>query len=133
MAVIGTWGGLVFGVSRNQIKTFNDLKWDISAKYATHDRHLKAALLEFTGTDLEEISFSMLFSVFLGTEPLTEINNLAAKVRAGTVDRLVIGSNPYGQSRWVIDKISNQLDKYDGKGNLWAAKVGITMKSYADR
>ena len=50
MAIVGTWGDIVFSVSRRQIKTFDGLKWDSGAKYATHDRHLKDPLLEITGT-----------------------------------------------------------------------------------
>ena len=62
MAVVGTWGDIVFSVSRRQIKTFDGLKWDSGAKYATHDRHLKEPLLEFTGTEVESMSFTMFFS-----------------------------------------------------------------------
>ena len=65
MAVIGTWGDITFAVSRNQIKTFDGLKWDSGAKYSTHDRHLKEPLLEFTGTDVESMTFTMFFSAFL--------------------------------------------------------------------
>ena len=39
MAKIGTFGGLSFVVSSNKVSTFDDLKWDTSAAYATHDRN----------------------------------------------------------------------------------------------
>lgn len=67
MAVIGTWGDITFAVSRNQIKTFDGLEWDSGAKYSTHDRHLKEPLLEFTGTDVESMTFS---SAFQSCSPL---------------------------------------------------------------
>lgn len=53
MAEIGSWGTFTFYVSRSSIKTFDDLKWESSVKYATHERHLKEPLLEFTGQDVE--------------------------------------------------------------------------------
>ena len=64
MALIGSWGDFTFEVSRESVKTFTGLKWDSSVKYATHDRHLKEPLLEFTGKDVESMSFSMLFTIF---------------------------------------------------------------------
>lgn len=133
MAVIGTWGDLVFSVSRNKIKTFDGLKWDVSAKYATHDRHLKDPLLEYIGTDVETITLPMTFSVFLGVNPMKEITALTKAVRAGTVARLVIGPKAYGKNKWVATKISNQLDRYDNRGNLLVAKVNVTMQSYSAR
>ena len=133
MAVIGTWGDITFAVSRNQIKTFDGLKWDSGAKYSTHDRHLKEPLLEFTGTDVESMTFTMFFSAFLGVNPIAEVSKLLKAMRRGEVHRLVIGPKAYGTNNWVITKLSNSLPRYDNRGNLLVAKVSVTMKSYSGR
>ena len=133
MAVIGTWGDITFAVSRNQIKTFDGLKWDSGAKYSTHDRHLKEPLLEFTGTDVESMTFTMFFSAFLGVNPIAEGSKLLKAMRRGEVHRLVIGPKAYGTNKWVITKLSNSLPRYDNRGNLLVAKVSVTMKSYSGR
>ena len=133
MALIGSWGDFTFAVSRESVKTFTGLKWDSSVKYATHDRHLKEPLLEFTGKDVESMSFSMLFTIFLGVNPIKEIAKLLQAMRRGEVHRLVIGPKAYGTSKWVITKVSSSLDKYDSKGNLLSSKVSVTMKSYSSR
>jgi len=133
MAVIGTWGDITFAVSRNQIKTFDGLKWDSGAKYSTHDRHLKEPLLEFTGTDVESMTFTMFFSAFLGVNPIAEVSKLLKAMRRGEVHRLVIGPKAYGTNKWVITKLSNSLNRYDNRGNLLVAKVSVTMKSYSGR
>lgn len=133
MAVIGTLGDIVFSVSRDQVKTFDGLKWDSSAKYATHERHLKDTLLEFTGTEADSISFNMQFSVFLGVNPMQEITKLLKAQRTGKIMRLVIGSKAYGRNKWVIEKLSNDLEKFDNKGNLLIAKVSISLREYAGR
>lgn len=133
MAVIGTWGDITFAVSRNQIKTFDGLKWDSGAKYSTHDRHLKEPLLEFTGTDVESMTFTMFFSAFLGVNPIAEVSKMLKAMRRGEVHRLVIGPKAYGTNKWVITKLSNSLNRYDNRGNLLVAKVSVTMKSYSDR
>ena len=133
MALIGSWGDFTFEVSRGSVKTFTGLKWDSSVKYATHDRHLKEPLLEFTGKDVESMSFSMLFTIFLGVNPIKEVANLLQAMRRGEVHRLVIGPKAYGTSKWVITKVPSSLDKYDNKGNLLSSKVSVTMKSYSSR
>lgn len=133
MAVIGTWGDITFAVSRNQIKTFDGLKWDSGAKYSTHDRHLKEPLLEFTGTDVESMTFTMFFSAFLGVNPIAEVSKMLKAMRRGEVHRLVIGPKAYGTNKWVITKLSNSMNRYDNRGNLLVAKVSVTMKSYSGR
>ncbi len=131
MAVIGTWGSLVFSVKQDEIKTFDKLKWEVGAKYTTHTRHLQAPLLEFTGTDVESISFSMFLSISFGINPRTDINKLVKSVQEGEYHRLVLGTDNYG--KWVIEKISTTMEQVDNYGNLIAATVSVTMKSYAER
>lgn len=133
MATIGTLGDIVFSVSRSKVSTFDGMKWDSSAKYATHDRHLKDVLLEYTGTDADKISFSMYFSAFLGINPIEEITKLLKAERSGQVMRLVIGSRIYGKNKWVIDKTSKDLERFDNKGNLLIAKVNVSLIAYAER
>lgn len=133
MAVIGTLGDIVFSVSRNQVNTFDNLKWDSSAKYASHERHLQETLLEFVGTDNDTITFSMYFSVFLGINPMNEIIKLLNAERSGKIMRLVIGQKAYGRNKWVITKTSKDLERFDKKGNLLTAKVSVTLEAYAAR
>ena len=133
MATIGSWGGIVFAVSRQTVKTFDGLKWESAAKYSTHDRHLKEPLLEFTGTEVESMSFTMFFSSYLGVNPIQEISKLLKAMRRGEVHRLIIGPKAYGTGKWVITKLSNSLERTDRSGNIVAAKVSVTMKSYSGR
>lgn len=133
MATIGSWGDITFSVSRQTVKTFDGLKWESGVKYATHDRHLKEPLLEFTGTDVESMTFTMFFSAFLGVNPIAEVSKMLKAMRRGEVHRLVIGPKAYGTNKWVITKLSNSLNRYDNRGNLLVAKVSVTMKSYSGR
>ena len=133
MAKIGTFGGLSFAVSSNKVSTFDDLKWDTSAAYATHDRHLQPDLLEFLGPDPEQITFKMKFSVFLGVNPLKSVNDLRRMVRDGTAERLVIGGRVYGDYKWAITKVSSAMKTFDNRGNCWAAEVTVTLKEYGRR
>lgn len=133
MGKIGAFGDIAFSVSTSTVRTFDEMSWDVSAKYATHDRHIKADLLEYQGPELEMIAFDMHLSVFLGVDPLKEIKKLREKVRSGKTERLVIGGKIYGDYMWVIEKMSIGLKRFDGNGNLWEATVNVTLKEYAKR
>ncbi|WP_373220880.1 phage tail protein [Mediterraneibacter gnavus] len=133
MARIGTFGSLTFTVSEKTVRTFESMTWEFSANYATHDRHIKADLLEFLGPSPDSISFPIVFSVFLGTNPLKEIKKMREIVDKGKAERLVIGGKVYGDYKWVMQKGTAELKRFDGKGNLWAAKVKVTLKEYAKR
>ncbi|MDR1705893.1 MAG: phage tail protein [Clostridiales bacterium] len=133
MAIIGTLGDVVFSVSSSQVRTFDGMKWDSSVRYAQHERHLKDTLLEFVGTDPDKISFSMYFSVFLGINPIEEITKLLNAERNGVVMRLVIGVKAYGKDKWVIERTSKSLEKYDNEGNLLTASVDVSLLAYVGR
>ncbi len=133
MARIGSFGNLVFNVSDKTIKTFDNMKWDFSAKYATHDRHIMADLLEYQGPEIETISFEIEFSIFLGVNPIKEIKKLREMVRNGHIGRLVIGGTIYGNYKWIIQKGTISLQYFDGKGKLLSAKADITLKEYSRR
>lgn len=133
MANIGSFGDLVFSVSNNTVRTFEGMSWDFSADYATHDRHIKADLLEYMGPGIEGISFSIAFSVFLGVNPLKEIKKLRKMVQKGYAERLVIGGKVYGSYKWVMQKGTVDFQRFDNKGSLLAAKVKVTLKEYPKR
>lgn len=133
MATIGTFAGVTFSVSDKTVKTFNNMKWQVSGKYAEHDRHLKRDLLEFLGPELETISFEMRLSIFLGVTPLTEIIKLRSIIQTGKTDRLVIGGKVYGSYKWAMTEMSVNLERFDNKGNLLVAIVDVTMKEYPKR
>ncbi|MCI8535477.1 MAG: phage tail protein [Hungatella sp.] len=133
MARIGSFGDLVFSVSDKTVRTFDSMSWDFSADYATHDRHIKADLLEYIGPSIETISFSMVFSVFLGVNPLKEIRRLRNMVQSGYAQRLVIGGKVYGSYKWVMQKGTVDLKRFDRQGELWAASAKVTLKEYPKR
>lgn len=133
MARLGSFGSLVFSVSEKTMRTFDKITWKTSAKYATHDRHIKMDVQEFLGPEPGSISFKIAFSVFHGTNPLSEIMKLNEMVNKGITGRLVLGGKVYGSYRWVISAISAEMKRYDNKGNCLAATVQVTMKEYPKR
>ena len=54
-------------------------------------------------------------------------------VRNGYAERLVIGGKVYGSYKWVMQKGTVDFQRFDNKGNLWAAKIKVTLKEYPKR
>ncbi|MDR2559540.1 MAG: phage tail protein [Oscillospiraceae bacterium] len=133
MAVIGSLGDMPFFVNNKQVKTFNGMRWDSSVRFATHNRHMKDALVEFVGINADTISFTMNLSVFLGVDPMTEIMKLFETERRGEALVLVLGSRIIGRRQWVITRTQKQLERFDNNGNLLAARVTVTLMSYSRR
>lgn len=133
MAVVGCLGDIVFSVSSNQVRTFNNMKWESSTQYAQHNRHLQDVLLEYTGTNPDTISFSMFFSKFCGVDPILEITKIIDAERKGEIMRLVIGNKTYGKYKWVITKSSKALNYFDGHGNLQGASIDVSLTAYVNR
>jgi len=130
VATFGALGSTVFSVSANTVRTFSNMSWNTSTNYAVHDRHLTGALLEYVGESPDTMSFDMVFSVYLGIDPVSEINKLYASQSAGRVMMLIIGSYRYGR-RWVITDLKMTLQQHDNRGNLLIAKVKVGLKSYS--
>jgi len=50
-------GGVVFSVSEKTVKTIKNLSWKTSASYAAHKLHGRKGIIEYTGTEPDEIEF----------------------------------------------------------------------------
>ncbi|MBQ7577245.1 MAG: hypothetical protein IJT21_03140 [Synergistaceae bacterium] len=62
--MIGSFGGVVFEVSDEKVRTFRDYQIQRSAKYSEHAIHGRKGLLEFTG--LSPVSASLAIKLDAG-------------------------------------------------------------------
>ena len=111
MAEIGTLGDIVFKVSANKVRTFDDLKIDSKTNYAKHTRHLKKPLLEFQYNDADTASLTIYLSAFLGVNPKKMQNKIDKYRKKGKILTLVIGGKKYG-SQWVITGHTKDYEKF---------------------
>ena len=128
--MLGSWGNLVFSVSANFIKTFDDMKRTESARWAKHDIHLKKSKPEFTGIEQGRITFTMKFSASFGVNPMKEIDNLIRANRSGEAHTLIIGNKRFGLHKYYIASINTDLNFWENRGHLLSADVSITMEEY---
>ena len=123
---------IVFKVSANKVRTFDDLKIDSKTNYAKHTRHLKKPLLEFQYNDADTASLTIYLSAFLGVNPKKMQNKIDKYRKKGKILTLVIGGKKYG-SQWVITGHTKDYEKFDNQGNLLIAKSTLSLEQYAKR
>jgi phage protein U len=130
--VIGSLCDVVFEVSSENVKTFEDLSAQYSAKYAQHDTHGKKGLLEFTGLNPTTMSLKILLSAALGVAPKEEITTLLEMLNAGKAVPFILGGEPQGEGLWVIESMSVEHKALSDKGELVLAEVSLSLTEYAE-
>lgn len=129
--IVGALGGLTFEVSASAVKTARSVSYKGSAQYTAHKRHLGKGLVEYTGSDPETISFSILISKALGYAPDSGIAMLRSYVNNGTAVTFVLGTKSYGSYKWIVKSFEVKGEEYDKKGNMIGADISVTIVEYA--
>jgi len=129
---IGSLGSIVFEVSDRVARTFTEMNWDSKASYATHERHMKKGLLELTGFDPDEVSFTLSLSAHLGTDPSDTLKTLETMKDKGEVVLLVLGTTVIG-SHWVVEQLSRKFNHIYRDGALVSCDVTVSLKEYVTR
>ena len=130
MAIIGCLGDVIFTVSKDVVRTLDNMVWSGSARYAVHERHLTHALTEYTGLDPDKITFDILLSAELGVDPIAEVVKLWNIERSGRAVPLTVGTKGYGKYRWNILKHEMKMKTFYGNGDVHTATVSVSLQEY---
>jgi len=129
--VIGSWGDLVFEVSGEIAKTFQELSEKSSGRWAEHETINTSPLSEFLGPGLDELELSIIFTTMLGVNPQESYDELRAMVRKGEYHPLILGGFPLSGNFWRIDEIEGDSTVFGPRdGNIMWMEVSITAKEY---
>lgn len=128
--MIGVWGDVVFTVSLETVKTFDNLKRTESARWAKHDIHGQKQKSEIIGLEAGSISFTMKFSAFHGVNPRVEMNKFLWQVRRGEAHTLIVGTNRIGVNKWYIPTVDETWNYVDNRGNILTADLNVKMEEY---
>lgn len=128
--MIGILGDLRFRVNDSQVFTFGNLKREISASWSTMERIGQKPLSEFSGPDLQTISFDITLEASLGVKPRYLLEVLERMTESGAVNTLVIGKKMVGNNKWVITKSSEAWEVVLRGGELYRATVSLTLQEY---
>lgn len=126
---IGTFGSIIFEVSAEKTRTFDEFKRKTAAKFEQHDIIGQKPKLEFIAPGLDEISFQIIFSAYQGINPLNEVNQLREIVTKGEYNSLVIGGKVLGN--FVIESASEAWKYVDNLGNVFYIAADVSLKEYS--
>ena len=130
MAIVGCLGDVIFTVSKDVVRTLDNMVWSGYARYAVHERHLTHALTEYTGLDPDKITFDILLSAELGVDPIAEVVKLWNIERSGRAVPLTVGTKGYGKYRWNILKHEMKMKTFYGNGDVHTATVSVSLQEY---
>ena len=126
MAVTGILGTVAFQSSSALVMTFRNLKIKRSAKYASHEVLLRKPVLEFTGQDSTEVTFSVQLDASLGLPPHLMLAQFKRMVASGIAYRLILGAEYMG--KFVIESVDEDRRFHNRYGICQMAEVSLTLK-----
>jgi len=88
--------------------------------------------LEFTGPNIESVSYEMLFHSHLGVVPIDEVKKLREMRDTGVADYLILDGEPQGSDKWVITDISEKWEHMDPDGSPHIILATVNMKEYIE-
>lgn len=127
---IGAFNELVFEVSTEKVITYDDYKRETKARYARHELINQTNVLEYLGRDLEEITFTMMFTVSLGVDPAEETSKLRRMCLDGVADYLILGNTVVGENLWTIESVGEAKKAVDHFGKTIVSSVNVKMVEY---
>jgi len=130
--VIGSIGSVVFEVSSDTVRTFDNFKREGAARWAKHDVHKIKPVSEFLGVDLDKISFTIHLSTSLGISPQQEIETLRNYRDEGKAVSLLIGEKPVSTGLFTIQSLSEDWKTIDNHGVLMVADVSVELLEYVE-
>lgn len=128
--IIGSFGEVVFEVSRFKVRTFDDFKRSGSGRWATHEVINKKQVLEFLGPGMESISFTMQLNATLGINPAEDLRILREMRDSGKNYPLVLADAVVGDNNWSVKSLDESVNKFDGWGSILSVTVGISLEEY---
>lgn len=126
---IGSFGSeVVFQVSADRMFTFDGLSRSKSVKVANHQLINRPDKVQFSGRELDKVSFKMDFVASLGVVPHEEIEKLHSLLSEGAVRTLRIGKVIFG--KFMLKSVKEDWREVDGQGNLLKASVSVDLEEY---
>ena len=129
---VGSFGDVVFEVSSDKVRTFQDLQIQRKANYTEHAIHGKKGLLEFTGFSAATGSLKIRLDAALGVNPKEEFDALLEVFNEHQAVPLILDGEPVGDGLWVIDSIDENFEVVNNQGTAIALEVPLKLKEYVE-
>ena len=132
MALVGTFGVLIFEASTRRVHTFSDMAVSTENRFAEHAVHLETPVLEYVGPGLTQVHFSMNFNTQWGSDPTVSLLVLRGYLKYGFISPLLVGMRPVtlGFNMFVCTAVSEEHKYFDAAGVLFGAAVDVSLREY---
>ncbi|KGE20694.1 phage tail protein [Paenibacillus wynnii] len=130
MSKIGSLGTVVFVVSPEAIRTFQDFSRSSASRFAKHDIIGQKPKTQWLGPGLDTITFTMWFDARYGLNPRKELDKLSILERGGKAIPLVLGKKGLGTGLWIITGLGQAWTDIDNAGNVIRATVSVSLEEY---
>lgn len=127
---IGIWGDLVFEVSSELVRTYDDYQRESKLRLAKHELIGRTTVIEHLGRDAETISFSMTFNRRLGVNPSEEVSKLRAMCLNAEAHQLILGNCVVGDNLWLIETVGEEVEAVDSFGKVITSSAKVSMVEY---
>ncbi len=128
---IGNWGmDVVFSVSDLRVLTFDDMNQTVGSEWATHSRIGEKDQVEYLRPKLRKLTFTIELNASFGVRPRAVLEKLERHSELGHVFPFVIGGKRLGRHRWRMTDVSEAWETVYNRGELYRAKVNVTMEEY---
>ncbi|BAQ11439.1 p2 family protein [Bacillus sp. OxB-1] len=132
MAVIGSYGEVVFEVSPKKMLSFSELEKNNRSRWAEHEIQGQKAKLEFEGAGLDDLKYKLLLRAENGINPMKEMAKLEKMNDRGMAAHFILGNKPIAPNKFVITELSEALKNIDQLGNILSAEVTVSLKEYVE-
>lgn len=130
MASIGTFGDLLFEVSDETVLTVRDMSYNMSMRWAKHQRHNWSDRVEFIAPDAETITLNIPVGFPVGVDPEDVLIPLRKMARAGEHHVLTLGNKVYGDYHWSITNIAYTPEYHSSEGDVIHANISLSLIEY---
>jgi len=119
MSKIGHFGKkIVFRVSDDQILTFQNMTYNLEARWGEVDRVGRYPRAQFLGPASATITMDIILDATLGIKLWPVHRAIRRALLDGEVNDLIIGTKRLGSSKWFIKSVSESWDVVWNRGEL---------------
>ena len=86
--------------------------------------------MEYLRPTLQKLTFTMELNASFGVRPRAVLDMLERHTEQGHVFPFVVGGRRVGRYRWRITDLSEAWETIYNRGELYRAKVNVTMEEY---
>lgn len=132
MATIGSFGDVIFEVSKDKMLTFNDLEKKSSGRWNEHSIAGNKAKLEFDGPGLADLNYNILLRAEHGINPMKQVSRLERMQNRGEAHHFILGQKPIMINKLVVMDLTEKLRNIDQQGNVFTIEVTVSLKEYVE-